>query len=373
MIDELKPPARILMGPGPSPVPPRVLRAMATPLIGHLDPQFLEIMNAVSAMLRTLFRTDNELTFAVSATGSAGMEACLVNLLEPGDRAVVCVNGVFGGRMRDIIERCGAEPIVVEAPWGRAIEPHQIRDALDRAAGVPKLVAIVHAETSTGVLQPLADIGRMVRDAGALFVVDSVTSLGGTDVRVDDWCIDAIYSGTQKCLSAPPGLAPVSFGPRAIEAIERRRHKAQSWYLDVGMIRQYWGAERAYHHTAPISSVYALYEALRDVLEEGLEPRFERHRRVHERLRLGLEPLGFEYVVAPEQRLPMLNAVRIPDSLDDAPVRRRLLDAFGIEIGGGLGQFSGKVWRIGLMGHGCTVNNVNVLLSALREIMGRPA
>lgn len=366
MIPELTPSPRILMGPGPSAVSPRVLRAMATPLLGHLDPQFLEIMNHVSDMLRTIFRTTNELTFAVSATGSAGMEACLVNLLEPGDTAVVCINGVFGGRMRDIIERCGATPEVIEAPWGQPIDPQAVRKTLENCS--PKLLAIVHAETSTGVLQPLEDIGRMVRDAGALFVVDTVTSLGGTDVRVDDWGIDAVYSGTQKCLSAPPGLSPVSFSARAVEAIDRRARKPNSWYLDVGMIKNYWGGERAYHHTAPISAVYSMYEALRIVLEEGLEARFERHRVTHDKLRLELEALGFEFIVESGYRLPMLNAVKIPDALDDS-VRRRLLDEYSIEIGGGLGQFAGQVWRIGLMGHSCTINNVNLLAAALREIL----
>jgi alanine-glyoxylate transaminase/serine-glyoxylate transaminase/serine-pyruvate transaminase len=318
-------------------------------------------------MLRAVFRTSNELTFAVSGTGCAGMECCLVNLLEPGDEAVVCIHGVFGGRMADIVERCGAKAIRVEAPWGEAIDPTKVAEALKQCR--PKLVAIVHAETSTGVLQPLQEIGRLAREAGALFVVDTVTSLGGTDVRVDDWGIDAVYSGTQKCLSAPPGLSPVSFSPRAVAAMERRKSKVQSWYLDVSMIRKYWGGERAYHHTAPITAIYSLYEALRIVLEEGLEARFERHRRNHELLRAGLEALGFSFVVADGLRLPMLNAVRLPAGIDDAPTRRRLLDEFGIEVGGGLGAFAGKVWRVGLMGHSCTANNVNTLLAALRTVL----
>ncbi|MCH7872411.1 MAG: alanine--glyoxylate aminotransferase family protein [Planctomycetes bacterium] len=364
----LNPPHRVLMGPGPSPVHPRVLRAMATPLLGHLDPKFLEIMNELREMLKMVFRTDNELTFAVSGTGSAGMEAAFVNLLEPGDEALVCVNGVFGNRMADIVERCGARLIRVDAAWGRPIAADDVAAALSTCK--PKLLAIVHAETSTGVLQPLEEIGQLAHQAGTLFLVDAVTSLGGTDVRVDDWGIDAIYSGTQKCLSAPPGLSPVSFGPRAVEVMERRKTKVQSWYLDVSMLRRYWGAERAYHHTAPISSIYALYEALRIVLEEGLQARFERHRQTHELLKVGLEELGFEFVVPEAYRLPMLNAVRIPAGIDDAATRRRLLDEFDIEIGGGLGDFAGKVWRIGLMGHGCTADNVNALLSALRNIKG---
>jgi alanine-glyoxylate transaminase/serine-glyoxylate transaminase/serine-pyruvate transaminase len=366
-VRELNPTPRILMGPGPSNVHPRVLRAMATPLVGHLDPQFLQIMDDLRDMLRQVFKTENELTFAVSGTGSAGMESCFVNLLERGDEALVCVNGVFGNRMSDIVERCGARLTRVDAPWGRPIDPARVRDALERCR--PKLVAIVHAETSTGVRQPLDEIGRLARDAGALFLVDVVTSLGGTDVRVDEWGIDAVYGGTQKCLSAPPGLSPISFSPRAVEAMERRRHKVQSWYLDVAMLRQYWGAERIYHHTAPISSLYALYEALRLVLEEGLQDRFARHRENHLRLRAGLEALGFEFVVEEPYRLPMLNAVRVPSGIDDKATRRRLLDDYNIEIGGGLGDFAGEVWRIGLMGESSTANNVAVLLAALREIL----
>ena len=355
------------MGPGPSEVHPRVLAAMGRPLLGHLDPAFLEIMNQVRSMLQRVFRTDNELTFAVSATGSAGMEACLVNLLEPGDRAVVCVSGVFGQRMKDIVERCGATPYEVTAEWGTHIDPTQVQRVLE-SVDRPKLLAIVHAETSTGVRQPLEEIGRRTHEAGALFLVDTVTSLGGIDVRVDDWGIDAVYSGTQKCLSAPPGLSPVSFGPRAVEVIDKRKTKVQSWYLDVTMIRNYWGSERAYHHTAPISSIYALHEALSIVLEEGLEARFERHAHIHDRLREGLESLGFRFVVDEAYRLPMLNAVALPDGLDDASTRRRLLDEFNIEVGGGLGKFAGKLWRIGLMGESCTQENVDRLLDALRTI-----
>ncbi len=366
---ELTPTARFLMGPGPSDVHPRVLKAMATPLVGHLDPQFVEIMNGVQAMLRQLFRTENELTFAVSGTGSAGMEACFVNLLEPGDEALICVNGVFGNRMCDNAERCGAKVTRVDAPWGQPIDPALVKKALETCK--PKLVAVVHAETSTGVRQPLEEIGALAHGVGALFLVDAVTSLGGIDVRVDDWGIDAIYSGTQKCLSAPPGLAPVSFSPRAVEAMEKRSTKVQSWYLDLSMLRNYWGgSKRVYHHTAPITMGYALYEALRLILEEGLEARFERHARNHALLRDGLEELGFQFVVAPEYRLPMLNAVTIPAGLEDAATRTHLLQDYNIEIGAGLGDFAGKVWRIGLMGCSCTVNHVNLLLAALRETMG---
>lgn len=365
---QLNPTARFLMGPGPSDVHPRVLKAMATPLIGHLDPQFIQIMDGVKDMLRQLFQTKNELTFPVSATGSAGMETCFVNLLEPGDEALVCVNGVFGSRMCDNVERCRAKLVRVDAPWGSPITPAQVKDALEKCR--PKLVAIVHAETSTGVLQPLEEISRMAHDTGALFLVDTVTSLGGTEVKVDEWAIDAVYSGTQKCLSAPPGLSPVSFSAKAVETMEKRKTKVQSWYLDLSMIRNYWaGAKRLYHHTAPVSMIYSLYEALRLILEEGLVARFERHRRNHELLREGLADLGFEFVVAPEYRLPMLNAVKIPEGVDDAAVRQRLLNEFNIEIGGGLGDFAGKVWRIGLMGCSCTKNHVNMLLAALQQIM----
>ena len=365
--NELNPPARFLMGPGPSDVHPRVLKAMATPLIGHLDPQFIHIMDAVKDMLRRLFKTKNELTFPISATGSAGMETCFVNLLEPGDTALVCVNGVFGNRMSDIVERCGAKLVRIDAAWGSPIAPDQVKQALQKCR--PKLVAIVHAETSTGVLGPLEQISKIVHDAGALFLVDTVTSLAGTDVRVDDWQIDAVYSGTQKCISAPPGLSPVSFSAAAVEAMEKRKTKPQSWYLDMTMVRNYWaGTKRVYHHTAPVSMVYSLYEALRLIFEEGLEARFERHRRNHQLLRDGLEELGFEFIVPPEYRLPMLNAVKLPPTIDDASIRAQLLNEYNIEVGGGLGDFAGKIWRVGLMGCSCTNNHVNMLLAALRQI-----
>jgi alanine-glyoxylate transaminase/serine-glyoxylate transaminase/serine-pyruvate transaminase len=325
-------------------------------------------MDAVKDMLRRLFKTKNELTFPVSATGSAGMETCFVNLLEPGDTALVCVNGVFGNRMSDIVERCGAKLVRIDAPWGSPIEPDQVKQALQKCS--PELVAIVHAETSTGVLQPLEQISRIVHDAGALFLVDTVTSLGGTDVRIDDWQIDAVYSGTQKCISAPPGLSPVSFSPAAVEAMEKRKTKPQSWYLDMTMVRNYWaGAKRVYHHTAPVSMVYSLYEALRLIFEEGLAARFERHRRNHQLLRDGLEELGFEFIVAPDYRLPMLNAVKLPPTIDDASARAQLLNEYNIEVGGGLGDFAGKIWRVGLMGCSCTKNHVNMLLAALRQII----
>lgn len=370
MKKEFNPIPRFLMGPGPSDVNPRVLQALATPMIGHLDPQFIQIMDEVMEMTREVFQTKNQVTSVISATGSAGMETCFVNLLERGDTAMVCVSGVFGNRMCDIVERCGATLVRVDAPWGKPIDPSQVKDALEKCN--PKLVAIVHAETSTGVLQPLVEISKIVHDAGALFVVDAVTSLAGAEVKVDEWGIDAIYSGTQKCISAPPGLSPVSFGPNAIKAMDSRKSKVQSWYLDLSMIRNYWtGAKRAYHHTGPISMVYSIHEALRIVLEEGLEARFARHKQNHLKLKDGLEAMGFEFLVAPEYRLPMLNAVRIPAGFDDATVRSRLLNEYRIEIGAGLGEFAGKVWRIGLMGESSTVNHINLVLSALKEIMGK--
>lgn len=369
MTKELNPKTRILMGPGPSDVNPRVLKAMSTPMIGHLDPQFIQIMDEVMEMTRQLFQTKNQVTSVISATGSAGMETCFVNLLEPGDTAIVCVNGVFGERMCDIVNRCGANLIRVDSPWGEPIDPDKVSTALKNSH--PKLLAIVHAETSTGVLQPLEEISKMVHEAGALFVVDTVTSLGGTQVMVDEWGIDAVYSGTQKCISAPPGLSPISFNSKALEVMDNRKTKVQSWYLDLSMIRRYWtGAKRAYHHTGPISMVYAIHEALRIVLEEGLEARFERHRNYHMILKRGLEDMGFEFVVAPEYRLPMLNTIKIPQGIDDATVRGRLLNEYNIEIGAGLGNFSGKVWRIGLMGESCTPNHINMLLGALKNILG---
>jgi alanine-glyoxylate transaminase / serine-glyoxylate transaminase / serine-pyruvate transaminase len=369
---ELNTSQRILLGPGPSNVHPRVLRAMAQPLVGHLDPQFVAIMDEVRAMLRVIMRTSNEMTFAISAPGSAGMEAALVNLLEPGDEALICVHGVFGGRMADIGERCDARVSRVDAEWGRPIEPCEVKKALSNLR--PKLVAIVHAETSTGVRQPLEEIGRLAREAGALFVVDAVTSLGGIDVRTDDWGIDVLYSGTQKCLSAPPGLSPITFSERALDAVAKRKTKVRSWFLDVSLLRNYWsGGQRAYHHTAPVSMAFALREALRIVLEEGLEARFARHQKNHEILRDALAELGFSFLVEREFRLPELNAVLVPDGIDEAAVRRRLLDEYDIEVGGGLGPLAGRIWRIGLMGESSSLNHINALTGALRTILPQAA
>ncbi len=365
---EMNTSTRVLMGPGPSDVHPRVLKAMATPLVGHLDPEFLQVMDDIKAMTQKTLQTKNPLTFVVSAPGSAGMETCLVNLLEPGDEAVICIHGVFGTRLADIAERCGAKVVKVEADWGTPIQPGDVKKAL--AGCKPKLLAIVHAETSTGVLQPLEEISKMTKEAGALLVVDAVTSYCGTDLKVDEWGIDALYSGSQKCLSAPPGLSPVTFSQAAIDVLDNRKTKVQSWFLDLTMVKNYWaGAKRAYHHTAPVSAMFAMRESLRIVLEEGLENRFKRHRKNHESLRDGLEALGFEFLVGEPYRLPMLNAVRIPDGVDEALVRARLLEEYNIEIGGGLGPFAGKIWRIGLMGESATPNHVNMLLAALKKIM----
>ncbi|HRI12930.1 MAG TPA: alanine--glyoxylate aminotransferase family protein [Verrucomicrobiota bacterium] len=373
MINTQFPAERIVLGPGPSPVPARVLRALGAPTLGHLDPQYLAIMDETCEMLRQVFQTRNLLTFPVSGTGMAGMECLAVNLLEPGDEVIVGVNGVFGGRMKDVMERCGATVHALEAPWGDIISQDQIAAALDQHPKV-KVVGLVHAETSTGAHQPLEGVSELVHGKGALFIVDAVTSLGGHTLRVDDWGIDAIYSGTQKCLSCPPGLSPVSFGERALARIDARKSKAQSWYLDVSMLRKYYlsgggsaGGGRVYHHTAPINMTYALREALAIVLEEGLEARIARHEQMHRRLRAGLEAMGLSYI--PKHSLHTLNCIGIPAGADDAKVRRRLLEEYGIEIGAGLGVMAGKAWRIGLMGHGSTIRNVDLVLAALREIL----
>jgi alanine-glyoxylate transaminase/serine-glyoxylate transaminase/serine-pyruvate transaminase len=367
-IATVAPPRRLLMGPGPSDVPPRVLAALAAPTVGHLDPYFLRIMDETQSMLRQVFCTQNRLTLAVSGTGSAGMETCIVNLVEPGDRVVVGVNGVFGGRMADVARRCGAEVTTLERPFGEVFTPEEVAAAVRQVR--PKVVGLVHAETSTGALQPLEEIARIVHEVGSLLLVDCVTSLGGLPVEIDRWGIDAAYSGTQKCLSCPPGLAPVTFSPRAEEVIQNRKTKVASWYLDTTLIANYWSDKsRAYHHTAPINMNYALHEALRGVLEEGLEARFARHRRNHLALRAGLEAMGIEYAVAEPYCLPMLNAVKIPAGVDDQAVRSRLLSAYGIEIGGGLGPLAGKTWRIGLMGETSQPRNVLLFLAALEACL----
>jgi len=363
----LNPPIRTLLGPGPSDIHPRVLQAIGKNTVGHLDPYYLQLMDASQKMLRALFRTENRMTFSVSATGSAGMEATVVNLIEPGDSMIVCVNGVFGARMCDVAERAGARVTKVERPWGEVFTPEDLKEALAKAK--PKVVGIVMAETSTGAWQPIEEISRIVHDSGAMLLVDAVTSLGGVPVEVDGWEIDAIYSGSQKCLSCPPGLAPVSFNERAMKTILSRKTKVQSWYLDVTMLASYWGSDRVYHHTAPINMSYALYEALQIIHEEGLEKCFARHMLNHQALKAGLSALHIEYSAQEGHQLPMLNAVRIPAGVDDARVRSDLLNRFGIEIGSGLGAFKGKVWRIGLMGYGSRPANVLLFLAALEQLL----
>jgi alanine-glyoxylate transaminase/serine-glyoxylate transaminase/serine-pyruvate transaminase len=361
-------PERLLLGPGPSNAPPEVLAALGRPLLGHLDPEFLEMLDDTAERLRLVFRTSNRLTFAVSGTGSAGMEAAFVNLLEPDDVAVIGVNGVFGGRMADVAARCGAQVVTVEAPWGEPVPPADLAAALD-AHPQAKLVAVVQAETSTGCAQPMDQTAAVVRDHPALFVVDAVTALGGAPVEVDSWGVDVCYAGTQKCLSVPPGLAPITFSERALDAVRARRTPVQSWYLDVTMLERYWGSDRVYHHTAPVGMVAALHAGLGVVLREGLPARWERHERLGADLAKGLEARGFSYVPPDGHRLPMLHCVRLPGELEEGPLRRRLLDTYGIEIGGGLGPLAGTCWRFGLMGHSCTQRNVLTVLAALDEVL----
>jgi alanine-glyoxylate transaminase/serine-glyoxylate transaminase/serine-pyruvate transaminase len=363
----IDPPVRTLLGPGPSDTDPRVLAALAKPTVGHLDPYYLRVMDELQAMLREVFRTQNRMTMAISGTGSAGQEAAVANLVEPGDRMLVCVNGVFGGRLADMAERAGGEVTKIERPWGEVFTVAEVKDALVRVK--PRVVAIVLAETSTGAWQPIEEIAAAVRDAGAMLILDTVTALGGIPVEIDKWGIDAVYSGTQKCLSCPPGLAPVSFSDRAVEKIMARKHKVRSWYLDVSLIANYWGGDRVYHHTAPINMTYALHEALRLVLGEGLESCWARHKRNHEALKAGLSTLGIRYATQAGHELPQLNAVLVPEGVDDVAVRKALLERFNIEIGAGLGAFKGKVWRIGLMGYGSRPENIAKLLAALETLL----
>ena len=364
---DLDPATRILMGPGPSDVPPRVLRAMAAPTLGHLDPEFLVLMSETQQLLRDVFQTENPLTIPVSGTGSAGMEACFVNLVEPGDQVAVVVNGVFGTRMVDCAGRLGAEIIPIEAEWGRAVQPEAVEAALKGKQ--PKLFAVVHAETSTGVCQPLTDIVKIVKDAGALMMLDCVTSLGGVEVTLDAWGIDAAFSGTQKCLSCPPGLAPLSFNENAVAKLNSRKGKVPSWYLDLTMVGDYWGAARKYHHTAPINMIYALRESLRIILEEGLDARFARHQFNSEALIAGLEAMGLKMLVPAGERLVSLNTVLIPEGADDVTTRKALLKQFGLEIGAGLGPLAGKMWRVGLQGHSSSERNVLLFLAALETVL----
>ncbi|OLO42512.1 alanine--glyoxylate aminotransferase [Alkalihalophilus pseudofirmus] len=368
MVAELLPPERVLMGPGPSNVHPHVLRAMSTPLLGHLDPAFLTIMNETMELLRKVYQTENKLTIAMSGTGSAGMETVFVNLVEPGDKVIVGVNGLFGTRMVDVAERCGATVIQIKAAWGEIIKPQDVKETLETHPDA-KLVAVVHAETSTGVRQPLEEISEIVHTTNALFVCDMVTSLGGCPTEIDKLKVDAAYSGTQKCLSAPPGLAPVTMSNRAVEVMNNRKSKVQSWYLDLSMIVSYWGEERSYHHTAPITMAYSLRESLRLIVNEGVENVFARHALYGEALQQGLEAMGLKLLVKKEHRLHQLTSVCIPQGVDDAKVRKRLLEKYDLEVGGGLGELKGKVWRIGLMGYNAKQANVTLMLSALEDIL----
>jgi alanine-glyoxylate transaminase/serine-glyoxylate transaminase/serine-pyruvate transaminase len=361
-------PRRLLLGPGPSTVHARVLQAMSTSLVGHLDPAFLNVMNDVQAGLRHLFETKNRFTIAVSGTGSAGMEAAVVNIVEPGDAVIVGVNGVFGTRLAAIVERCGGKAIRIEVPWGQIIEPNLIAERLQQSGPV-KAVALVHAETSTGAWQPIEAISAICRKHHTLLIVDAVTSLGGIPVEVDQWGIDVCYSATQKCLSCPPGLAPLTLNERALSVVKNRRTPCQSWYLDLSLIADYWTEHnRAYHHTSPISMLYALHEALRVIGEEGLPSRFARHRLNSRALLAGLMAIGLDPLPSSDYQLPTLLCVTVPASIDEGAVRSQLLERFGIEIGGGLGPLKGKVWRIGLMGESSTEANVLTLLNALEEI-----
>ena len=359
---------RLLMGPGPSNAAPEVLEALGRPLLGHLDPDFLAVLDDVAASLRTVFATSNRMTFAVSGTGSAGMEAALVNLLEPGDEAIVCVNGVFGGRMADVAGRAGARLVRIEAPWGEAIPESAVRDVLETHPDA-KVLSLVHAETSTGVAQPVDEIASIVRDHGVLFVLDTVTSLAGMPVSVDAWGVDVAYSGTQKCLSVPPGLSPITYSERALDVVRNRKSPVQSWYLDVTLLEGYWGTDRVYHHTAPISMLTALQAGMRVVLDEGLEARWKRHADNGALLARELEVRGFTYVAPVGMRLPMLHCVRLPGGADEGALRKRLLVEHSIEVGAGLGPFKGECWRIGLMGHTSTESNIERFLGALDALL----
>ncbi len=365
---QLNPPNRILLGPGPSNIHPRVQMAMLAPIVGHLDPYFITVMEDTVQLLRHVFRTQNQLTFPISGTGSAGMEASFDNFLEPGDVAVIGVNGFFGERMVENALRCGARVVQLPTEWGRIIEPEAIEAALKTEKKV-KLVALVHAETSTGILQPLAEVSKLAKQHDALLLVDTVTSLGGHEVAVDDWGIDICYSGTQKCLSCPPGLAPFTANEKAMSIISTRTHKIQSWYFDLSLLSSYWSASRFYHHTAPISMIYAFHETLALIVEEGLEVRIQRHLKNGLALQVGLEAMGLKLHAQQGYRLSTLTTVRIPDGVDDTRVRQRLLNEFSIEIGGGLGPLKGQMWRIGLMGYSSSTENVLLILSALEEIL----
>ncbi len=375
-IASFNPPVRTLMGPGPSDVHPRILEALSRPTIGHLDPVFVGMMEEIKTLLQYAFQTENPLTMPVSAPGSAGMETCFANLVEPGDKVVVCRNGVFGGRMKENVELCGGTPVMVEDDWGKTVDPQKVEDTL-KANPDACILAFVQAETSTGAQSDVRTLVELAHRHDCLAIVDAVTSLGGTELRVDDWQVDAVYSGTQKCLSCAPGISPVSFNERALEKLRGRSTKVQSWFMDLNLVTAYWGGgqKRTYHHTAPVNALYGLHEALLILREEGVENAWERHRRHHLALRAGLEALGMELIVEEAHRLPQLNAVSIPAGLDDALVRSRLLNEYNLEIGAGLGTLAGKVWRIGLMGHSCRAENILLCVGALEAVlsgMGAP-
>jgi alanine-glyoxylate transaminase / serine-glyoxylate transaminase / serine-pyruvate transaminase len=371
-IKSFHPPQRVLMGPGPSDVSPRVLEAMSRPTLGHLDPVFVSMMDEMKVLLKYAFMTENDLTMPVSAPGSAGMETCFVNLVEPGDKVIVCQNGVFGGRMKENVERCGGIAVMVQDDWGRAVDPQKLQDAL-KANPDTKVVAFVHAETSTGAQSDAKTLVEIAHKHNCLTIVDAVTSLAGTPLKVDEWNIDAIYSGTQKCLSCTPGLSPVSFSAQALEKVKNRKTKVQSWFMDLNLVMAYWGGatKRAYHHTAPINALYGLHESLVILQEEGLQNSWARHQKNHLALRAGLEAMGLKFVVPEAERLPQLNAISVPEGVDEAAVRSMLLTDYSLEIGAGLGAMAGKVWRIGLMGHASNPRNVRLCLSALDDVLGR--
>ncbi|PVZ66316.1 pyridoxal-phosphate-dependent aminotransferase family protein [Pelagibaculum spongiae] len=368
------PAVRTLMGPGPSDIHPRVLQALARPTIGHLDPQFVALMDKVKVLLRYAFKTENPLTMAVSAPGSAGMETCFTNLMEPGDKVLVCINGVFGKRMLENVTRLGGIPVVLEFPWGEAVDPAKVEQAL-KADSEIAIVAFVHAETSTGVCSDPKPIADLARQHDCLTIVDTVTGLGGIELDVDGWGLDAVYSGSQKCLSCVPGLSPVTFNDRAIAKIKARTHPVPSWFLDLTLVMDYWldsegtGGKRAYHHTAPVNSIYALHESLVMLKNEGLENSWQRHAAMHQKLAQGLEALGLELIVDSSIRLPQLNLVKIPEGIDDAAFRKQLLEKYNLEIGAGLGAFAGKAWRIGLMGYAAREENIQLCLGAIKETL----
>jgi alanine-glyoxylate transaminase/serine-glyoxylate transaminase/serine-pyruvate transaminase len=369
-ITSFHPPVRTLMGPGPSDVNPRILEAISRPTIGHLDPAFVTMMEEIKDLLRYTFQTANPLTMPVSAPGSAGMETCFVNLVQPGDKVVVCVNGVFGGRMKENVERCGGAAILVEDAWGTAVDPDKAEAAL-KSNPDARILAFVHAETSTGAISDAKTLAEIARRHDCLTIVDTVTSLAGSPLSVDEWGLDAVYSGSQKCLSCVPGLSPVTFNQRALDVITTRKQRVQSWFMDLNLVLGYWGGggKRSYHHTAPVNTLYALHEALVILKEEGLENSWARHRKNHEALKAGIEAMGLEFVVPDDQRLPQLNAVSVPAGVDEAAVRSMLLTEYNLEIGAGLGAMAGKIWRIGLMGYASNRTNVLLCLGALDAVL----